>query len=335
MRLGQALFANIRHDRPLARKLQVPRHMRTLRSTHCDETFHRIRARVRFSRNDVLPTPFGDVTVVEKHGVDYVLALGRAPPPVAQSGIFGVSLYRPFFTATHPLARLATAALFQNPDCVNIHIPARLPRIFKIPCSVHCGGHALGLHEDSQITRKRGRHGLVAIGDHAVIYPVDEMPLECYAASIAAVELAGETCSAFQPHATAIEPRDTGSGGPIDSKVSLSALCAQMCQFVSGRSGGFVVHAACIALHQLTVHADTHPCDAVSAAIACSQLALSEASEADLAAAEPGPLLATLGYALHAVDLPSYLEDAADVARVHVYNAFEVPLALRRFQTED
>ena len=67
---------------PLAQEAR--RFIRAL-STQSDGTYHRtICARVRFSRSYVAPAPFGDVTVVDKLGVDYVLAFGRAPPPVIE-----------------------------------------------------------------------------------------------------------------------------------------------------------------------------------------------------------------------------------------------------------
>lgn len=182
--------------------------------------------------------------------------------------------------------------------------------------------HDLGILVDSQITRKRGRHGMFAVGDYAVLYPLADMSLDCYKACVAAVELSSGACP-------------VASGGTA-APAALGALCVRLSHLVSGSSiSGHVIHAACVALAELVARPGTHPGDAVTAAVACSQLALSEASEPDLAAAEPSALLAVLGYALHAVDLPPFLEDAADVARVHVYNAFGVPFDARRFQVDD
>ena len=310
---------------------------------HPDDPFHRICAPVREvpSDSDSAPAPFGDISVMVKDsdGTRYVRAFGRALPPIVQSGVFGVSLFRPYpahFDVTH--SQLPRAMHIARPRCVILTAP--MTRTVYVSCPYCRRDHDLGILVDSQITRKRGRHGMFAVGDHAVLYPLADMSLDCYKASVAAVELSSGACSAFPPKSVT-----EGSGGPAGcgpgasgsyaAPAALGALCTRLCHLVSGSSiGGHVIHAACVALAELAARPGTHPGDAVTAAVACSQLALSEASEHDLATAEPSALLAALGYALHAVDLPPFLEDAADVARVHVYNAFGVPIDARRFQVD-
>ena len=377
---------------------------------------HRICAPVRATQGGSAQDQFGDINVFDDAGVSSVLALGRAPPPFAGGGLFGVSLFRPhpgWSSVVH--GQPAKAARICDPQCVTVAAPPLAgPSTLRFPRAIHSGGHELILSEDSQITRKNGRTGVITMGDHATLAPACGMPVSCYAACVAAVERAGTPCDAFSAASVGVAG-GAGGGGPSGDKsgrsgfpggsggggggassgggaggssgggaggsggggsggggriaggggtggggggsgaaglitgggggqssaapcasaaTSLADLCTQLCVLVSGSStAGPVIHAACVALTEYVARPGTRPGDAITAAIACAQLAASEAEESDLAAAEPGPLLAALGHALLVVDLPPALEDAADVARVYVYNAFGVPPRLRRFQT--
>lgn len=324
---------------------------------------HRFLAPVRATQGGSAQDQFGDINVFDDAGVSSVLALGRAPPPFAGGGVFGVSLFRPLPGWSRVIhGQLAKATRIYDPPCVAVAAPPPAgPSTLLFPCTIHAGGHELILSEDSQITRKTGRAGAITIGDHATLAPASGMPLSCYVACVAAAERAGWPCNAFSAASVGVAG-GAGGGGGVSSAgggggdggggaaslmtgggsaapcagaaSSLEDLCTQLCALVSGSStAGPVIHAACVALTEYVAHPGTRPGDAVSAAIACAQLAASEAEESDLAAAEPGPLLAALGHALLVVDLPPALEDAADVARVYVYNAFGVPPSLRRFQT--
>lgn len=304
---------------------------------------------------------FGDISVDNIAGISYVRAFGRALSPYTSDGIFGISLFRPhdgWSAVVH--AQLAKAANIVASQCVTVTAPISLgPRLLQFPCSKHAGGHTLGLFEDSFITRKKGRT-VITVGDHATLSPMNDMPLACYEACVATVELGGSPCSAFSALGSGMTGAESGDivggvvgnssrgslKGSVDNAVRssgalraisvspLEELCMQMCALVSGSSSaGPVIHAACVALAKFVAHPDTHPSDAVKAAIACAQLSSHGVCESDLAVAEPGPLLAVLGCALLTVNLPPALEDAADVARVYVYNAFGTPLHLRRFQT--
>lgn len=89
---------------------------------HPDDLFHRICAPVRevpsASLSDSAPAPLGDISVMvnDSDGTRKVRAFGRALPPIVQSGVFGVSLFRTYPAHINVIhSQLARAAHIAHP----------------------------------------------------------------------------------------------------------------------------------------------------------------------------------------------------------------------------